>query len=438
MSRKKLLRLLSAVSVRHLNKTPNTRESKMKRRNFMTFLSISAITKVAFPGCSNTGSSKNIRHIVATPQKRAEYLALMLKRLCTDLGPHPSGSPEYDEAAKIILEEMKPALPYAELDKYFCETWELLGEPKFIVGGKSLETYPAHGCTETPQGGVNGFLKRLDISGIPYGVVDKSTDDLGAYVTVSSHGRAVPMYAGRRDIRKLPIFNIGKQDVSLLETAVENRTPVYIDVHIRYISGTPSSNIVGTLYGRSSDEILVLAHADTVYSSPGANDNTASMITMLMLAHAFSGTTPDLTITFIATGTEEYGFLGARHYAKKRESEGTLKNIKFIINFDSLTYGPNLWIYSIDKKIQSILKAIHEELNINGTPEFFDSSGFKLDAMPFSKSGARAVYINSRGYDEKTLHLWHRPEDLPETVHVDCVENSFLVFREFISRIQKL
>ena len=115
-----------------------------------------------------------------------------------------------------------------------------------------------------------------------------------------------------------------------------------------------------------------------------------------------------------------------------------MNDIKVILNFDSLTYGPNLWVYTIDKKLQSIIQSIHDDLEIAGTPKFYDSDGYQLDSLPFRKSGARAAYINSRGYDDETLHLWHRPEDLPETVHVDCVENSFLVFREFIERVQEL
>jgi len=91
-----------------------------------------------------------------------------------------------------------------------------------------------------------------------------------------------------------------------------------------------------------------------------------------------------------------------------------------------------------DEELKSIISEIHKAPGVKGTPRFTDRDSFLLDGKPFRPSGARSVNINSRGYDEKTLHLWHRPEDLPETVHLDCVENSFLVFTEYINRLQNL
>jgi hypothetical protein len=104
---------------------------------------------------------------------------------------------------------------------------------------------------------------------------------------------------------------------------------------------------------------------------------------------------------------------------------------------DSLTYGPDLEVYTKDEFLRSFVTAIHNDLKIDGTPKFFDSDGYQLDALPFRASGAKAVYFNSQGYEE-TSPLWHRPEDLPETVHLDCVESSFLVCRELITRLQHI
>jgi hypothetical protein len=85
-----------------------------------------------------------------------------------------------------------------------------------------------------------------------------------------------------------------------------------------------------------------------------------------------------------------------------------------------------------------MIRDIHQKLQIKGTPKYFDLADNNLDEAPFLKAGARTLYINSRGYDEETLHLWHRPEDKPETVHPELVENCFLVFDELIKRLQKI
>ena len=408
----------------------------MIRRDFLGSMGCSALAGFAACGCSSTGGN-NTRHLVATPEARAEYLARMLKRLCTDIGPHTSGTPAYDKAAEIIKADLEPSLPSVELDRYTFEKWEASGEQVCRLGDREIEIFADHGSSSTPEDGLNGIVVKPG-SGTPYSIIDKKTGETLANVRVSSYGAAVPSFVGTKNIRCLPRVCIGKQDVPLMDTAVENKSPVYIKALSGFTPEATSSSVVGILPGNSKNEIIILAHADTVYSAPGANDNTASMLVMLMLAHAFSGTTPELTMTFVATGSEEYGLLGAYHYAERRKQEGTLNNIRYLINYDSLTYGPDLQITTTDNELVSIFKDIHTMPGIIGTLKFTDSKGFVLDGLPFDESGARAINVNSRGYNEETLHLWHSPLDTAETVHVDCVENSFLVFKEYLDRIMKM
>jgi len=156
--------------------------------------------------------------------------------------------------------------------------------------------------------------------------------------------------------------------VPLLDRAVQDKTPAWIKARVRFIPNSRGLNIVGTLPGKKKEEIIFLAHADTVYNAPGANDNTASVIVMLMLAHAAAARGCDHTLTFVATDTEEFGGSGATHYAQKRVSDDTMKNIRFVVNFDSLTYGPNLWISSKQDDIKDLIRTIHKDLNIKTTP----------------------------------------------------------------------
>ena len=153
------------------------------------------------------------------------------------------------------------------------------------------------------------------------------------------------------------------------------------------------------------------------------------------MAHARSGTRPKYTLTFMAPGGEEDGLLGAIHYAERRKKEGTLKNIKFILNIDGVTFGRYLLIYSKDEELRSLITTINKELNIKGTLDPHDPDGYWLDAIPFRESGARALSGSSRGYN---LYLWHRPEDRAETVRLDFAEICFRIFNEYINRIQNL
>jgi hypothetical protein len=405
----------------------------MKRRDFVVTVGSLPILTVA--GRGFLAHSQRDGALVETRQKRTDYARRLLRELVTDIGPHPAGTPACARAAGIIKKEMERSLPVVEFDRFKFERWELLGEPEFSLGGRRIETYPAFGCEGTPPEGVDGILQK-DRRG--FVLVDPATGTTRATIAVSQYGRAITHFQKRTTPPSPPSFGIGKQDVPLLEKAVIDKTPARLKARVRFIPDSSGANIVGRLPGKRPDEILIVAHADTVYCAPGGNDNTASVIVMLMLAHAAAGRAADHTLTFVATDAEEFGMLGAKHYGERRAADGTMKNIRCVANFDSLTYGPNLWISSKDTDIKGMIAAIHRDLNIKATPKFDDSDGFVMDSEPFRPSGAKAFHANSRGYDDLTLPVYHRPDDDAAHVPLDCVEIGFLVFDEFLKRADKI
>lgn len=388
------------------------------------------------PGHAGGGMEQGGEYGLAdTPEKRRVYTRDLLEKLCTEIGPRPTGTAAFARGAEIIRKEMERSLPQVEMDRYSFERWELIEEPEFDLGGQYIETYPAHGSEGTPPDGVSGVLEK---SGSGFMLVDPGSGEEKARITVSQYGRAIPGYRSRTDPPSPVSFGVGKQDLPLLENAVRDNTPAWLKAWSRFIPDDPGMNVVGRLPGRRKDEILFIAHADTVYSSPGANDNTASVVIMLMLAHAAAGRSFDHTLTFIAADGEEYGQLGAKNYAEKRLSGQTMEDIRFVVNLDSLTYGPNLWINSEQEEVKRIIRDIHDDLNIRAVPRFGGSDGFVMDSAPFRPSGAQAMHVNSRGYDEKTLPVYHRPDDHAKDVPLDCAEIGFRVFDEFIRRADGL
>lgn len=366
--------------------------------------------------------------------EREAYALRLLTELC-GLGPRATGTTQYAQGISIIKNELDRFLPLVHYEEYKFEQWELVGEPEFFIGNQYIETYPATGSPGTPSAGLTGILEKNESGFL---LKDPSTQQHQAFIGVNSLGRATPVYyRGPARGQRIPLFGIGKQDRPLIERAIRQQEIARLNAQVRFLPNSKGMNAVGQIPGRTTDEILFVAHADTVYNSPGAIDNTASVIVMLMLAKALIGREPKHTITFLATDGEEYNYLGATHYAKQRLADRTIKNIKHIINFDSFAWGPNLWFNSFDDGVKSMLRSIHSDLNINSTPIFKESDGFVMDSSPFRPSEARALHVNSRGYDEKTLPLYHRPDDVARHVPLDCLEIAFQVFNEYIKRIDK-
>jgi hypothetical protein len=113
-----------------------------------------------------------------------------------------------------------------------------------------------------------------------------------------------------------------------------------------------------------------------------------------------------------------------------------LQDIRFLVNFDSGIWNPDVEIWTEDQELQSLMQAIDRDLDINGTPKQVFKTGFSLDAKPFAESGARAIYVECSGQDK--IHIWHRPIDTPANVQGFIVEINFQLFDEYIRRVQKM
>jgi Zn-dependent M28 family amino/carboxypeptidase len=78
------------------------------------------------------------------------------------------------------------------------------------------------------------------------------------------------------------------------------------------VQGVRCSNLEVSSTGvKKPDEIILIgAHYDTVYGSPGANDNSSGVASMLELSRRFSNLDVDRTVRFVAFVNEEPPFYG--------------------------------------------------------------------------------------------------------------------------------
>ncbi len=146
---------------------------------------------------------------------------------------------------------------------------------------------------------------------------------------------------------------------------------------------------------------------------------------------------PRKTLKFIATTGEEYGYLGTKHLAEKRKNDGTLQDIKFIFDFDSVTWGPDMTLITRDEELVSLLSTIDEELNIPGTPQWRKSDGLGRETIPLRDAGleARGIVVDSVPDNEINELCWHRPDDIAKYARFEPVDICFLLFRELVNRL---
>ncbi len=413
----------------------------MKRRDFIRTAAPLAV--LPFAGNAHSApSAEKVSADVATPEARERYLKRMLKELVTDLGPHPVGTAECMKAEKIITREMKLAMPVVETDPIPFTRWTLRGPREFTVAGKPVEACPSHGTSGTKPGGLSGVLKKSATAGVAWDLVDAFNGEVLGRVTISPKQRATarPYWFYDTDTGGLPTVCVGIRDEAFLASAASSGATVKMAHRTAFIPNSVTRNIVGTLPGESADEIVFYAHFDTVYNSPGANDNTAAAILVLMLARSLAGTKPRKTLTFIATTGEEYGYLGTKDLARRWKENGRLARVKYIVNFDSVTWGPSMTLITRDEGLVTLIRDIDRERGLDGEPEWRKADGLDRETRPLRDAGlaARGIVCDSVPDNYVNELCWHQPDDTAEHVRSGPEEVAFLLFSEYLRRVQEL
>jgi len=233
---------------------------------------------------------------------------------------------------------------------------------------------------------------------------------------------------------------VGKRDFPTVTEAFEKGLTVRMNVQVEFFPNNTTSNIIGALPGESSDEIVYYAHHDTVWNAPGANDNIASLIMVLLTAHSFAGIRPKKTLTFMASTGEEYGWMGTKHLAKTWKASGRLDRIKYIVCFDSITWGPSPTLITDDEESVRLISAIDRDLKLPGEVDWRKSSGMGRETAPLLEAGLKARNIVCDSVPDNYVNelCWHSPEDKVEHVRTELVEVFYQRFREYMIRAQEI
>jgi hypothetical protein len=105
--------------------------------------------------------------------------------------------------------------------------------------------------------------------------------------------------------------------------------------------GQGCHNIEAEISGARPEIILIGAHYDSVFGSPGANDNGSGVAALLALARRFAGKTTEHTLRFVAFVNEEPpyflgGEMGSFVYAGRCKTRGD--KISAMISLETIGY----------------------------------------------------------------------------------------------------
>lgn len=215
-------------------------------------------------------------------------------------------------------------------------------------------------------------------------------------------------------------------------TTAEHRAFDYITTQLRCFgysvtmqsfvlpNGRTSHNVIAEKTGAEPRFIVLGAHVDTKYPSPGANDNGSGVGTVLELARALSMTETIPSLRFVFFGAEEmidsnpaHHHYGSTHYVATL-SEAQKAAISGMVSVDMVGYGTDYHARTMLLGPQSMstlamTAAAREGIEIT----FLKDTGVYgwSDHEPFERSGIPAVWLewredplyHTRG--DKAVHL---------------------------------
>jgi Peptidase family M28 len=142
---------------------------------------------------------------------------------------------------------------------------------------------------------------------------------------------------GERNMRHYPQLNAAADFIenSFSSAGLHPRRDSY-ELH-----GQACHNIEAEIPGTHPEIILIGAHYDSVFGSPGANDNGSGVAATLALARRFAGRKPERTLRFVAFANEEppyflSGEMGSLVYAGRCKARGD--KISAMISLETIGY----------------------------------------------------------------------------------------------------
>ena len=397
----------------------------------------------------------------------AEKAERYLERLCVEIPNRRVGSAGNRAATDFFAETMTSFGFRTESPEFPCIDW--VGEgARLTAGGESFEASPSPyslGCDvnapltvvtsadELEAAEIAGaiLLLRGDIAKeqlMPKNFPFYNPDEHRRIISLleSKAPRAIiaatsrnPELAGA--VYPFPLIEDGDFDIpSVYMTEDEGRRlashageVVALESRARRI---PSSgcNVVARKAMAAPRRIVLCAHIDSKLDTPGALDNAAGVVTLLLLAELLEEYGGRLGVEIVAiNGEDYYAASGEKLYLEHNRS--SLGDIVLSINLDAPGYRQGPTAYSLYGCSDAIAAAVRSAFG--GYADLCEGEPwYQSDHMVFVQNQVPALAITSEGLMEIETAVAHTPKDRPELVDCSKLVATALALRDLTLRLE--
>ncbi len=346
----------------------------------------------------------------------------VIEHLAQEIGVRFAGTPAELEAARFIEGQFRALGLETSLECFQFLGWELLDPPELSITAPFVAPVPCFALVYapgTPPAGLDLPVRRIGRTALLKGLecnkhalIDPKTGVQRAHIITRLQGPGAAMTL-LEPARAVPAVLVGGEEAQALERWVDDYPVLRARLTLRATlrPDAMSCNVLATRPGRDLNSVvLVAAHHDTQYNSPGAVDNASGVQVALEVARRLSGVRLPRTVQFATFGAEEYMMLGSKHHVQALEETGRLGTIEAVINLD-------MPACNAPTRVNVTQDGMHLKARVARAFErfgLFDRFGRvdwqtppwpTSDHAPFVEAGIPAVYISHRGLRYPHLHL---------------------------------
>jgi aminopeptidase YwaD len=397
-------------------------------------------------------------------KKADRYLDL----LCNELSTRQTGSLENRAATDFFADTINHFSFEVEKSWFDCMHWEP-GEASLAVGVEQLEAfispYSLGVEIEAPLIHVSKLeeLQKSDLAG-------KVALLTGELVTEQLMPKNFPFYNPERHQQIISLLEQKKPAALITATAKDPQMagglypfPLFedgdFDIPSVYIKDTLGSELAGlpdsqvslriqaeripakgcNVIARKGVEpeprLVFCAHIDSKPGTPGALDNAAGTIALLLLAEQLQDYTGEIPIEILAfNGEDYYAASGEIDYLQK--SIGNPEDILMAINIDGAGYTEGCTAYSLydlpGELAQTVRKFLSAYPDLVEGPQWYQS-----DHSLFIQQGIPSMAFTSDQFDALWSEIAHTPADRPEIVSIDKLVYLSDVLCELVSIVDR-
>jgi len=206
-----------------------------------------------------------------------------------------------------------------------------------------------------------------------------------------------------------------------------------------------SYNIIGKTQSISQERIVICAHYDTKFETPGAFDNGSGLAAMLTLSKILTQIEAPANLEFIAFSGEEYNGLGDEVYLQeygltpipfggKRENRPTgLDHILTAINIDGI--GQRLGTTTVSTLAASALVQDLVKETLQAYPKMILTDPWPAsNHYTFYSHGVPSIVLGNRG----GANIMHRPDDTIKWIDIAALSDVVSFVQTLIKGLQRL